>query len=199
MRRRVSVMRGQGLGARLAALMAVGVLAGACTAGGSSPTPTTTATRTASPTATPAPTEVPPDQVTGSLTVLDWSGYEQEMFWQDFKNTYKHASVAFEFGNSDAEQFTKMKAGSQADVFHPYTGWLQFYVDEGLVAEIDTTRLKNWSKVPDSFKAIGQINGKQYFVPWDWGFTSILYRTDKIASVDSWTALLDPKYKGHVS
>jgi spermidine/putrescine transport system substrate-binding protein len=192
-------MRGQGLGARLAALVAVGVLAGACTAGGSSPTPTTAAIRTASPTATPAPTEVPPDQVTGSLTVLDWSGYEQEMFWQDFKNTYKHASVAFEFGNSDAEQFTKMKAGSQADVFHPYTGWLQFYVDEGLVAEIDTTRLKNWSKVPDSFKAIGQINGKQYFVPWDWGFTSILYRTDKIASVDSWTALLDPKYKGHVS
>ena len=56
-------------------------------------------------------------------------------------------------------------------MFHPYTGWLQFYVDEGMVEEIDTTKLKNWDKVPDSFKALGQFNGKQYFVPWDWGFT----------------------------
>jgi spermidine/putrescine transport system substrate-binding protein len=92
-----------------------------------------------------------------------------------------------------------MKAGSQADVFHPYTGWLQFYVDEGLAAEIDTSKLKNWDKVPQSFKDIGMINGKQYFVPWDWGFSSILYRTDKIPNVDSWGVLLDPQYKGHLS
>ena len=58
-----------------------------------------------------------------------------------------------------------MKAGSQADVFHPYTGWLQFYVDEGLVEEIDTSKLTNWDKVPERFKALGQFDGKQYFIP----------------------------------
>jgi spermidine/putrescine transport system substrate-binding protein len=84
-------------------------------------------------------------------------------------------------------------------VFHPYTGWLQFYVDEGLAAEIDTSKLTNWSKVPESFKALGQFNGKQYFVPWDWGFSSILYRTDHIETVDSWSILLDPQYDGHLS
>ena len=37
-------------------------------------------------------------------------------------------------------------------------------------------------------------------MPWDWGFTSILYRTDKVTdAVDSWDALLDPQYKGHIS
>ncbi len=72
-----------------------------------------------------------------------------------------------------------MKAGDQADVFHPYTGWLQFYADEGLAAEIDTSKLTNWDKVPDSFKKIGQVNGKQYCVPYDWGFSSILYNTEK--------------------
>ena len=91
-----------------------------------------------------------------------------------------------------------MKAGDdQADIFHPYTGWLQFYVDEGLVEEIDTSKLTNWDKVPDSFKKIGQINGKQYFLPWDWGFTSILYRTDKVPEgVNSWAALMDPEVQG---
>lgn len=150
---------------------------------------------------TPAPTPTQdPATVTGSLDVLDWSGYDNPDFWTDFKKTYPKVNVSFEFGISDADIYGKMKAGSQADIFHPYTGWLQFYVDEGLAAEIDTSKLSNWSKVPDSFKKIGQINGKQYFVPWDWGFTSVLYRSDKVTTpIDSWSALLDPKYKGHIS
>lgn len=176
-------------------------LVAACTpAASSAPTagPATAGPATQAPVTAP-PTETPPDQVTGELLVLDWSGYDAEDFWIDFKNKYANATATFEFGTSDADIYGKMKAGSQADVFHPYTGWLQFYVDEGMVEEIDTTRLKNWDKVPDSFKALGQFNGKQYFVPWDWGFSSILYRTDHIETVDSWDVLLDPAYAGHLS
>jgi spermidine/putrescine transport system substrate-binding protein len=148
---------------------------------------------------TAAPT-VPPAEQTGSLTVLDWAGYDAPDFWTDFQSTYPKVSVNFEIGASDADIYAKMHAGDKADIFHPYTGWLQFYVDEGLVQEIDTSKLTNWDKVPDYFKKIGQVNGKQYFVPWDWGFSSIIYRTDKIPEgVNSWSALLDPKYKGHIS
>ena len=182
------------------ALATLALVAAACGAAGASPAATSQASLGPTEVPTLAPTDVPPDQVTGTLSVLDWTGYDAEWAWQDFKNTYKNAKVTFAFGDSDAEQYGQMKAGGTFDVFHPYTGWLQFYVDEGLAAEIDTTKLKNWDKVPDSFKKIGQINGKQYFVPWDWGFTSILYRTDKITTpVDSWSILFDPKYKGHLS
>ena len=153
---------------------------------------------TAAPTA--AATDVAPDQLTGSLTVLDWAGYDDPAFWIDFQEMYPGVDVSFEIGASDADIYAKMAAGDQADVFHPYTGWLQFYVDEGLVEEIDTSRLSNWDKVPDSFKEIGQIDGKQYFLPWDWGFTSVLYRTDKVeGEITSWSALLDPSYSGHIS
>ncbi len=188
---------------RAAVLLCVIGLVTACSGSGASTAPTTAAGATTAP-ATAAPpttaaTETPPDQVTGELLVLDWSGYDAEEFWIDFKNKYANASAAFEFGVSDADIYGKMKAGSQADVFHPYTGWLQFYVDEGMVEEIDTSKLANWDKVPESFKALGQFNGKQYFVPWDWGFSSILHRTDHIATVDSWDVLLDPQYDGHLS
>lgn len=146
------------------------------------------------------PTEVPPAQQTGNLTVLDWAGYDAEDFWTDFKTMYPNVDVNFEIGASDADIYSKMKAGDQADLFHPYTGWIQFYVDEGLAEGIDTSKLSNWDKVPEQFKKIGQFNGKQYCIPWDWGFTSVLYRTDKVPEgVDSWSALLDPKYKGHIS
>jgi spermidine/putrescine-binding protein len=136
-----------------------------------------------------------------ALLVLEWSGYEAEDFWTDFKQAYPDVTVNFEIGASDADIYAKMAAGDQADLFHPYTGWLQFYVDEGMVAEIDTTRLANWDQVPDYFKAVGQLNGKQYFVPFDWGFTSILYRTDKVDPEDatSWDLFWNPKYKGKIS
>lgn len=178
-------------------------LVAACSGTGSSAAPTAGPITAGPPTQAPvtaAPaTETPPDQVTGELVVLDWSGYDAEDFWIDFKNKYANATATFEFGTSDADIYGKIKAGSQADVFHPYTGWLQFYVDEGLVEEIDTSKLKNWDKVPDSFKALGQFNGKQYFIPWDWGFSSILYRTDHISTVDSWSVLFDEQYAGHLS
>jgi len=164
------------------------------------PAPEATSVPTEAPVATSAPTEPPAAAVTGTLSVLDWAGYDGEDFWVDFKNEYPDVTVNFEIGISDADIYAKMAAGNQADIFHPYTGWLQFYVDEGLVEEIDTSKLSNWDRVPDNFKKIGQINGKQYFLPWDWGFTSVLYRTDKIPEgVDSWSALMDPKYAGHIS
>jgi spermidine/putrescine transport system substrate-binding protein len=106
-------------------------------------------------------------QGSGSLTVLDWAGFDDEQFWIDFKNANPDVDVTFEIGASDADILAKMMAGSQADVFHPYTGWLQFYVQEGLVEELDTSRLTNWDKVPERFKELGQFDGKQYFVPYD--------------------------------
>jgi spermidine/putrescine transport system substrate-binding protein len=133
------------------------------------------------------------------LTVLEWSGYEAPDFWTDFQKASPDTQVDFEFGISDADILTQMEGGSSADVFHFYTGWQKFYVDEGLVQEIDTSKLKNWDKVPDSFKQLGQIDGKQYFIPWDWGFTSIMYNTDHVKNVDSWDVLFDPQYKGHIS
>jgi spermidine/putrescine transport system substrate-binding protein len=135
-----------------------------------------------------------------SLSVLEWSGYEDPLYFAEFKTAHPNITTNFSFGISDADIYGKVKAGDQSDLFHAYTGWLQFYVDEGLVQEIDTSKLSNWSKVPDSFKAVGQFNGKQYFVPFDWGFTSILYRTDKVpGGIDSWDALMDPAYDDHVS
>ena len=187
----------------------------ACGPEPSTPTPVVEATATSpaagdvaeQPTVAPPAEEPSPTSASGAgssesgtLTVLDWAGYDAADFWTDFKTMYPNVTVNFEIGASDADIYGKMKAGNQADIFHPYTGWLQFYVDEGLVEEIDTSKLTNWDQVPDNFKEIGQIDGKQYFIPWDWGFTSILYRTDKIPEgVDSWTALQDPKYSGHLS
>ena len=68
------------------------------------------------------------------LLVLEWAGYDAEDFWQDFKQANPETEVTFEFGDTDASILGLMEGGSDADVFHFYTGWQQFYVDAGLVA-----------------------------------------------------------------
>jgi len=133
------------------------------------------------------------------LLVLEWAGYEAEDFWTDFKTAQPDVAVDFEFGSNDAEIVSLMQAGSQADIFHFYTGYQQFFVDGGLVREIDTSKLTNWDAVPEDMKALGQIDGKQYFIPWDWGFTSILYNTEEVSEVTSWDALFNADYAGHIA
>ena len=133
------------------------------------------------------------------LLVLEWSGYEAEDFWIDFAEASPETDVTFEFGDTDANILALMQGGSEADLFHFYTGWQQFYVDAGLVQPIDTSKLTNWDKVPVEYQELGQVDGVQYFVPWDWGFTSILYNTDEVPEVTSWDVLFDEQYAGHVS
>ena len=145
-----------------------------------------------------APSEQAVDEP-NELTVLEWSGYEAPDFWTDFQAANADTDVSFEFGISDADILALMEGGSQADIFHFYTGWQQFYVDEGLVQPIDVSKLTNWDKVPDSFKELGQVGGVQYYVPWDWGFTSILYNTDQVPEVTSWDVLFDETYADHIA
>lgn len=160
----------------------------------------------AQPTSEPAATEATEALATeapvqsGSLTVLEWAGYEIPEMWADFGNTYPDANVTFNFGGSDPDIYGKVLAGSSEDIIHMYTPFLNFYVEEGLIQPLDTSKLKNWEKVPQGFKDACTIDGEVYCVPWDWGYSSILYRTDKVPEgVDSWEALMDAKYAGHIS
>ena len=136
----------------------------------------------------------------GTLSVLEWAYYEVPEMWVEFGLEHPEVEVTFNFGADDPEIFAKTLAGSGEDIIHLYTPFLQFYVDEGLVQPIDTSKLANWDKIPQGFADSCTIDGVVYCVPWDWGFASILYRTDKIPDgVDSWTALFDEQYAGHIS
>ncbi len=176
------------VGRSVALLATISLLAAACSGTGTGADPSAEGTEAGTP-------EPEPDE----LLVLEWAGYEEKDFWVDFSKDNPDTKVRFDIGANDADVLTQMEAGSEADIFHFYTGWQQFYVDQGLVREIDTSKLSNWDKVPDDMKALGQVDGKQYYIPWDWGFTSILYNTDHVQEVTSWDALMNEDYAGHIS
>lgn len=135
-----------------------------------------------------------------TLTVLDWSGYEQEVFWQDFKEAHPDVKVEWTFFADDPEAFAKIQSGFVADLVHPNSSWLKIYVQNGLLQPIDTSKLSNWPNVLPELAKLGQVDGVQYMIPWEWGYDSILVRTDRVQEVpDSWADLWDPQYAGHVS
>ena len=63
------------------------------------PAPEATSAPTEEPAAaTSAPTEAPVAEVSGTLSVLEWAGYDAEDFWVDFKNANTDVTVNFEIG-----------------------------------------------------------------------------------------------------
>jgi len=134
------------------------------------------------------------------LVVLDWSGYEQEVFWQGFKDAHPDVPVEWTFFADDPEAFAKLQSGYQADLVHPNSSWVRLYVENDLLLPIGTTQLTNWNQIDPELARLGQVDGVQYLAPWEWGYNSILVRTDKVAEMpDSWADLWDPQYQGHVS
>ena len=139
------------------------------------------------------------------LVILEWSGYDAigyPHFFAPFTSQYSdqlEELLSYSFFAEDAEAFAKMQSGFHADLVHPCNSWWQLYVDQGLVQPIDTSRLSNWSGIQADFAQMGQFNGEQYFIPWDWGYESMLVRTDLVPEVpDSWADLWDEQYAGHV-
>jgi spermidine/putrescine transport system substrate-binding protein len=161
-----------------------------------------TAEPAAAPTSVPAPTTAPAAQASGSgsLTVLDWSGYEVPDLWKPFAEQHPDAEVNYSFFAENPEALTKVQSGFEADLVHPCSSYWQLFVDAGLVQPIDTARLKNWSGVIERLAQEGQFNGKQYFIPWDWGYEAILIRTDKVENPpQAWADLWKPEYAGRLA
>ena len=110
-------------------LLIFALLLSACGGAATVPPPTEAPATAAAPTEAPATeapaaeapateapvAEAPAEAATGSLTVLDWAGYDAPEFWIDFQQNYPDVTVNFEIGASDADIYAKMKAGDQAD------------------------------------------------------------------------------------
>lgn len=140
------------------------------------------------------------------LVILEWTGYEVNEFPQffvPFSDKYGdqiNKTVSISVFGDDAEAFSKVQSGFDADVIHPCSSWWGLYVDAGLVQPIDTTRLSSWDEIPEAFQKQGEFNGQQYFVPWDWYYEALLVRADLVSEMPtSWADLWDPQYAGHVS
>jgi spermidine/putrescine-binding protein len=136
----------------------------------------------------------------GNLQVLDWSGYEVKPLWASYAVTHKDMTPKFTFMTNEANALGRMRAGFKPDVVHPCVGYVKDFADSGFVQPWNPAMLKNLKLLNPAMVKAGQIGGKQWWIPADWGFDKILYRTDKVQPKEkSWSLMLDDRYKGKIA
>lgn len=143
-----------------------------------------------------------PAMADGKLDYFTWAGYELPEFNQSFLAAHPDGVAATIFGDDD-DALTKVKAGFSPDVAHPCYDKIARWRAADLLQPIDTSRIANWATIFPVFQQLPDIDagdGKVWMVPWDWGNTSILYRTDLIPDAEqSWELLWDDKYSGRLA
>jgi spermidine/putrescine transport system substrate-binding protein len=176
--------------------LGLGVLA-AC--GSSSPTPQTSVSK-----------RPPIGAEPGALSILEWPGYEAHgtkaqtyglLAGSDYTKAHGTSGITYTYIVNDDEALAKATTGGPFDIMHPCHENIPDYVSRGLVQPWDTSLLPSFKQLNPHLVRAAQFKGKQYHIPWDWGYGSLLYRTDKIAPADAtgWELAWNKKYSGKVS
>lgn len=136
----------------------------------------------------------------GGLQVFEWSGFELEELWEPYKEAVPDPDPQYTFMTAPDQALARIAGGFQTDLVHPELSFLQDFVDLGQFQEWDTSRIENFSELNPALVGAGQIDGRQYAIPLDWGFVSALYRADEVEpEEDSFAILWDERYAGRIS
>ena len=146
----------------------------------------------------------------GNLSILEWGGYEAAgtkaqtnglEAGKIYTTKFGANSITYTYITNDDQALQKATAAGPFDIMHPCHENLPDYVTRGLVQPWDTSLLPSFKQLNPYLVSKGQMNGKQYMIPWDWGYGSLSYRTDKVAAADAtgWELAWNPKYSGKIS
>lgn len=139
---------------------------------------------------------------TDQATYFTWGGYDiPELFGPYQAKNGELPNFAI-FGGSE-EALTKMRGGFVVDVSHPCNQAMPRWVQTGLFQPIDPARVGNWPDVmPELVDLPGNMadGGGIWMAPFDWGQTSVTYRTDlfELEGEESWDMLWDKRYAGRL-
>ncbi len=140
----------------------------------------------------------------GEINYFTWGGYDIADIHQSYLDKYDGPPAYSLFGEEE-EAMQKMRAGFTPDIAHPCVNSVGRWRDAGIIEPIDISRIPSW---PDIWADLQNIKGTTFdgvnwFVPWDWGNSSILYRTDLVdpeyIAQESWSILLDERDKGRMA
>ncbi len=140
----------------------------------------------------------------GEIMGHTWAGYDMPEMMGGYIEKYG-GPPEFSYIASDDESFEKIRAGFAPDFVHPGNYMIQRYHDAGLVQPIDTDRLENWATIAPGIRDIDGaiIDGVRYFVPAEFGNSSLIYRTDMVdesyLKENSWALIYDEAYAGRLA
>jgi len=134
------------------------------------------------------------------ILYFSWEGYDAPELHPDYVAKHGGSPQSATFATEE-EALLKLRAGFQATLAHPSTYTIGRWIEAGVVQPIDTGRLSHYAELwPQLTSLKGAVqDGQTFLVPFDWGNSSIVYRTDKVEGADTWSLLFDERYAGRLS
>jgi spermidine/putrescine transport system substrate-binding protein len=137
-----------------------------------------------------------------SLTVFDWTSFEQPELIQDYVK--KHGDMpTYAFFADDDEAFQKLSSGFKSDVAHPCSQMVSKYRAAGLIEPWDISRIPEFKNIEPRMldSKIFKDDEGVWYIPTDYAYTAIAYNADTVPAEDvaSLDIFKDPKYAGRIS
>lgn len=144
-------------------------------------------------------TQRPPiEEESGILSIHEWAGYESKWIWKDYAEG-GYPEPKFSFLTNTEGVIAKTQGGFKWDITHPETGYIQDYLNMGVLQPWDTSLIPNFADMAPVLEQHGNVDGQQYEIVTDWGYSGVLIRSDFVdPEINSYQYLFDDAYAGHI-
>ena len=135
-------------------------------------------------------------QLAAQLSVYNWDDYIDEEVLAAYEEQYG-VELIYDTYASNEDLLAKLSAGATGyDVIFPSDYMVNQMLELGLLAEINTSDLSNWSNINPAFHNPPFDPNNGHCIPYQWGTTGITYRAGdpyfEENTPDSWRYLFDP-------
>ena len=151
---------------------------------------------------TPAATggSTPPTPVLeGELNIYNWAQYLNPESLTAFEEEYD-VTTTQDFYSSNEDLIARLQAGASGyDLIAPTGYAVQIMAEEGLLLELDHSRIPNIANVDPKYLGLAYDPENRFSLPKDWGTTGFMYVSDQIGQdMTSWADFyaLAPEFSG---
>ena len=126
------------------------------------------------------------------IVVYNWSEYIDPDIYTMFEEETGIKVVEDNF-SSNEELYAKLKGGATGyAMIVPSDYYVAIMKQEGMLAELDHSKIPNISNLASRFTEVPYDTGNQYCIPYQWGTTGIGYLDGQVDEPTSWAVFFEP-------
>jgi spermidine/putrescine transport system substrate-binding protein len=139
------------------------------------------------------------DQLEAELSVYNWAEYVEPKAYSRFSKEFD-VKITEDVYPSNEDALAKLQAGAKGyDLVVPTGYMVQVMIEQGLLSELDHSKIPNLAIVDPLFLDTPFDPGNRFSVPKDFGTTGICWRSELVSEdITGWEDFyrLAPKYSG---